>query len=65
MRPLLSAALLVTGAIAADLLPAVDRLIAMRRLADRVAPDPADGPADRVPHAGRPRSNSWNGYWPP
>jgi hypothetical protein len=39
MQPLLSAALLVTDTIAADLLPAADRLIAMRRLADRVAPD--------------------------
>jgi integrase len=39
MQPLLSAALLVTDAIAADLQPAAGRLIAMRRLADRVAPD--------------------------
>ncbi len=38
MHPLLSAALLVTGTIAADLLPTARRLIAMRHLAHQVAP---------------------------
>lgn len=38
MHPLLSAALLVTSTIAADLLPTARRLIAMRHLAHQVAP---------------------------
>lgn len=39
MGPLLSAALLVTHTVAADLLPAARNLLAMRGLAHRIAPD--------------------------
>ncbi|CRK56931.1 hypothetical protein [Alloactinosynnema sp. L-07] len=39
MHPLLSAALLVSTTIAADLLPTARRLVAMRHLAHQVAPD--------------------------
>uniref|UniRef100_UPI003F582C9C integrase n=1 Tax=Mycolicibacterium bacteremicum TaxID=564198 RepID=UPI003F582C9C len=39
MEPLLSAALLVTHTVAADLLPAARKLLEMRQLAHRIAPD--------------------------
>ncbi|MGQ9411193.1 MULTISPECIES: integrase [Mycolicibacterium] len=39
MEPLLSAALMVTNTVAADLLPAARNLLAMRHLAHQIAPD--------------------------
>jgi integrase len=53
MHPLLSAALLVTSTIAADLLPTARRLIAMRHLAHQVA-----HPARREPLKGTARRNA-------
>ena len=53
MHPLLSAALLVTDTIAADLLPTAQRLVAMRHLAHQIAP-----PARREPLKGTARRNA-------
>ena len=48
MEPLLSAALMVTRTVAADLLPAARKLLAMRRLAHQIAPDIRRAPTRTV-----------------
>ncbi|WP_006246270.1 hypothetical protein [Mycolicibacterium tusciae] len=48
MEPLLSAALMVTNTIAADLLPAARNLLAMRYLAHQIAPDIRRAPTRTV-----------------
>lgn len=48
MEPLLSAALVVTNSVAADLLPAARNLLAMRHLAHQIAPDIRRAPARTV-----------------
>ncbi|MBS1695639.1 MAG: integrase [Actinobacteria bacterium] len=48
MEPLLSAALMVTDTVAADLLPAARNLLAMRHLAHQIAPDIRRAPTRMV-----------------